>query len=132
MRSLVVLLLLTLSLLANVVVIGPVSLPIHQLTQTEIQHLFMGKTETINDIQLIPKNRENRVLYKEFCETILGKSTHQIRSYWARMIFTGQQKPPAQIDREKLESELHSTPPIITYALSQEVPQGWKILFSMR
>lgn len=119
----------TWGLYAKVVVIGPVFLPFDKLSETEIQHLFMGKTETVHDVQVIPKDNEDAKLYKEFCENILDKSTHQVRSYWARMIFTGQQKSPALTSADKLEDERNAQPPVITYVRPSEVREGWKILY---
>lgn len=124
-----ILLLAASGLWAQIVVIGPASLPMEKLSLPEIQYLFMGKTETVRGARLTPKDNENPRLFKAFCETVLGKSTHQIRSYWSRMIFTGQKSPPGHTATNRLDDELVLRPPVITYVRPDQVGEGWKILY---
>jgi len=116
-------------LYGQVVVIGPASLPMDRLTLSEIQHLYMGKTATIRGVDLTPKDNGEGTLFKEFCQEVLGKSTHQIRAYWSRMIFTGQKSPPPQTTTARLKEERTLRPPVITYVRPGQVLEGWKILY---
>jgi hypothetical protein len=113
---------------ASIVVVVPKSVPIEHVSLAEIQHLFMGKTSTIQGIKLEPKDNDHDIAYKEFCEDVLGKNTQQMKSYWARMIFTGQKKPPQIITPEELLSVILATS-VITYVSKENLPSGWKIIY---
>jgi hypothetical protein len=88
----------------------------------------MGKTSSIQGVIVEPKDNGQALTYKEFCEDILGKSTQQMKSYWARMIFTGEKKPPQLINAQEFLTYTATTP-ILTYVSKENLPSGWKIIY---
>lgn len=113
---------------ASIVVVVHQSVPIDRASLAEIQHLYMGKTSAIQGVIVEPKDNDQALTYKEFCEDVLGKSTQQMKSYWARMIFTGQKKPPQLILPQEFLTYIAMTP-IITYVAKENLPSGWKIIY---
>lgn len=88
------------------------------LTKEQVADLFMGKASSIpGGPAVAPVDQpESSPLREEFYTKIAGKSAAQVKSYWAKMAFTGKGTPPKEggnsADIKKLVS---STPGGIGY-----------------
>jgi ABC-type phosphate transport system substrate-binding protein len=74
-----------------------------QLSPKDIQRIFMGKLKSFpNGIKIMaidqPISSEAR---QEFGKKLLKKNPQQIKSYWARQIFTGKGIPPKELKTTK-------------------------------
>lgn len=77
------------------------------LSDADIEKLYTGKTSKFpggnNAIAL--DRTEGSVIRVAFVEKLLGKSEAQLKSFWARLIFTGKGVPPkvAATDQEVID-----------------------------
>lgn len=79
------------------VVVHP-SNPATALPRAQISQLFLKKVTRWPDGRTVkPVEPPARSSAREaFCETIHGKSTAAVRSYWNQLIFTGREVPPVE------------------------------------
>lgn len=78
-----------------------------------ISSIFLGKISAFPDGQkalpAVPDiGNTTRV---EFLEKIIGKTEAQYKSYWARLVFTGQAQPPKELSDDLKTLELIATNP---------------------
>lgn len=82
-----------------VVIVNPDS-GINQLTRDEVTAIYMGRTRRLaNGLNLqpldqAPGNTDKAHFYGE----IINKNLSEINAYWSRLVFSGQGKPPMQVD----------------------------------
>jgi ABC-type phosphate transport system substrate-binding protein len=86
---------------ADVVVIVSAKSPITSLTAEQTARIFLGKTSSFpDDRDAIPIDQaEGSPIKDEFYSKVVHKNSSQLAAYWAKIIFTGDGRPP-----EKLES----------------------------
>jgi ABC-type phosphate transport system substrate-binding protein len=88
---------------ADVVVIVSAKSHITSLTPEQTARIFLGKTSSFPDNgDAIPIDQaEGSAIRDEFYSKVVHKNSSQLAAYWAKVIFTGDSRPP-----EKLESNL--------------------------
>ena len=88
---------------ADVVVIVSAKSPVTRLTAEQIAKIFLGKTSSFpDDSDAVPIDQtEGSAVRDEFYSKVVHKSSPQVTAYWAKVIFTGDGRPP-----ETLESNL--------------------------
>ena len=81
-----------------------------QLSQKDIQRIFMGKLKSFpNGIKLIAIDQAiSSDARQEFGKKLLKKNPQQVKSYWARQIFTGKGIPPKELKTEQAVKEFVS------------------------
>jgi ABC-type phosphate transport system substrate-binding protein len=86
---------------ADVVVIVSAKSPITSLTSEQIARIFLGKTSNFPDNgAAVPIDQaEGSDFRDEFYSKVVHKNSSEVAAYWAKIIFTGDGRPP-----EKLES----------------------------
>lgn len=103
------------------------------LSQQDVERLFLAKTKTFPDGSIaVPVNQqEGSDIRVAFDNRINGKSESQMKSYWAKLIFTGKAIPVRQLgsDQEVLEF-VASHPGAIGYIDAGNADGSIKILFS--
>lgn len=82
-----------------VVVIVSSQQALAQLNRQQVEDLFLGRSATFPDgSQAIAVDQaEDSPVRERFYRDILGRSAAQMRSYWARQIFTGRSRPPRTV-----------------------------------
>lgn len=97
-----------LSCLAELVVIANKELPMTSLTREEIYRIYLGKTKFLsNGVKVIPIDQQAGSAPREkFYSDVIQKSETDMKSYWSRVIFTGQGNPPIQESDDKSVKEL--------------------------
>jgi len=85
---------------ADIVVIANKLLPVTTMSRDEIYRIYLGKTKFLpNGAKVVPIDQKQGTLARsQFYDSIIHKSETQIKSYWSRIIFTGQGNPPLQQD----------------------------------
>ncbi|MBU2098021.1 MAG: hypothetical protein KKD00_04620 [Gammaproteobacteria bacterium] len=80
----------------SVVVVVSSSQLIDALNVQQVEDIFLGRHYAFPDgSQAIPVDHpENSEVWLKFYQDILGHSAAQIRSHWARQVFTGRGRPP--------------------------------------
>ena len=72
------------------------------LTQDEVRQIFNGQTRRVSGISVKPLDLPPRGSARaDFYQQVLGKSAEQMKSYWARMIFTGRGMPPREVSSDQ-------------------------------
>jgi len=85
---------------AEVVVIVSERSPVISLTAEQTAKIFLGKTSRFPDNgAAFPVDQvEGSEVRKEFYEKVVHKNPTQLSAYWARVIFTGNGKPPVELE----------------------------------
>jgi hypothetical protein len=86
------------SAVAELVVVVSTQNPITGLTSEELEDIFLGRHNRYpNGEPAEPVEVDNLESRREFYGSYLGRTTAQIRTYWARQIFTGRGRPPRSV-----------------------------------
>ena len=88
---------------ADVVVIVSAKSTITSLTAEQTARIFLGKVSNFpDDGDVVPIDQaEGSAIRDEFYSKVVHKNSSQLSAYWAKVIFTGDGRPP-----EKLESNV--------------------------
>ncbi|WP_223271531.1 phosphate ABC transporter substrate-binding protein [Colwellia hornerae] len=72
------------------------------LTDREISRIFLGKNKTFaNGASVMAANlKDESAAREEFESKVLKKTSYQVKSYWAKLIFSGKAKPLAEFDSD--------------------------------
>lgn len=93
------LLLLPLSLQAELAVIGNLDSTVKSLSKREVQDIFMGRSRVLaNGNFVLPLDFSE--LRSEFYTKLTNRPIEQINAYWARIMFSGQASPPLSLPDE--------------------------------
>jgi ABC-type phosphate transport system substrate-binding protein len=81
---------------ADVVVVVSSKSPITSLTAEQTAKIFLGKVTTFpNDRPALPIDQpEGSEIRDEFYSKVAHKNSSQLTAYWAKIIFTGEGRPP--------------------------------------
>jgi hypothetical protein len=118
MKQLLLLTLLwTVGVEANIKVLISNEHRVTSVTQKELSDLYLGKKNTIQGVKVIPiDNKEN---FKEFYQKVLKKNPKQLRAYWMREMYKGDRLPPKKMTVSQIKKEMSSNKKIVTYAISK-------------
>lgn len=85
---------------AQVVVIVSANSPVTSLTAEQTARIFLGKTTSFPDGgQALPIDQiEGNAIRDEFYTKVVHKSATQLSAYWAKVIFTGDGRPPVALE----------------------------------
>ncbi len=132
MRWLMLPLLLIISCTATaelVVVVGKDS-PLEELGRNEVANIFLAKTNRLADGSRIrPLELSDEGYKADFYRKIAGKTLPQINSYWTTLIFTGKGRPPKNVtETSSLVDKLNSDPHTISYLPLEQVTETMKVV----
>jgi ABC-type phosphate transport system substrate-binding protein len=119
---------------AEVVAVVSSASAITSLSNSQVADIFLGKVSRFpNGALAIPVDQARGSLVREeFYASYAGKSSAQIMSYWAKIIFTGRGQPPktaaSSIEVRKL---LAANPQAIGYIERSEVDSTVRILVAL-
>ncbi len=88
---------------ADVVVIVSAKSPITSLSADQVSKIFLGKSSTFpNHKPAYPIDQQlGSPVRDEFYEKVVHKDASQLAAYWAKIIFTGEGRPPKLIVGDK-------------------------------
>ena len=87
---------------AEPVVVVSANSNLDALTQDEVRQIFNGQTRRVSGVSGKPLDLPSRGSARDdFYQQVLGKSAEQLKSYWARMIFTGRGMPPREASSDQ-------------------------------
>lgn len=122
---------LPLQLMAEVVVVVGHASPVSSLSESQLRQLYLegaGRIAGTNvkALDLPEDSRARRAFYQE----AVGKTPAQMKSYWARMIFTGRGAPPRTVSGNRaMQVMLENNPELIGYLPADQVSSGLKVLY---
>ncbi|MGY6566399.1 MAG: hypothetical protein ACXIU5_16790 [Halomonadaceae bacterium] len=112
---------------ADLVVIGhPSASP---LTQAQVADIYLGKTNsgTLYDLP------ESSPLYAAFYEKATGRNVSQVKSTWARLVFSGQAQAPTQLsDSNAVKRAVAEDPRAIGYIERSALDSSVKLLLDLQ
>jgi ABC-type phosphate transport system substrate-binding protein len=126
------LLLLPLSLLADVVVVTGAKSSSITLSKNQVSDVFLGKVTSLPDgSSATPIDQsESSPLRNEFYSKVTNKSAAQAKAHWAKLYFTGRGVPPHECaDSGDVKRILNSTPGAIGYIERSSLDSSVKVIF---
>lgn len=115
---------------AEVVVVVGRNSPIQSLDRHNINDIFLGNATTLPNVgKVTPLDSGEESVRAEFYQDFTGRNLSQIKSHWARNIFTGRGYPPKVINSiDELKSLLQSNPKAIGYVRPDKVDESMRVL----
>ena len=113
-----------------VVVVNPQS-GVDKLTRDEIIDIFLGRYRKLpgGKVALPIDVAEASAERARFYQLLVKKSSAEMSSYWARLVFSGQTSPPFQVPDAKTALELvQSSPNAIAYVDRASVTANVKVV----
>lgn len=117
---------------ASIVVIGNPAIRINQLSQNEVESIFLGKPVRLSTGEtLIPYDQSDRTAtYAEFYRLLMGWTPSQVSGYWSSLVFQGEASPPARVDDDSQALALVSgNSNAISYIEDKEISTHVKVLY---
>lgn len=89
------------SLAAGTVIVNPANSD--NLTAVDIQNIYLAKVKTFSDGSTITAVNlaEGNATRTEFEKNVCDKTDSQMKSYWAKLVFTGKAIPIKQLDSDQ-------------------------------
>lgn len=118
--------------MADIVVVVSAQSEVMQLQRVDVENIFLGRNFSFPGGEgAIPIDlEEGNSLRDEFYMKLTGRTAAQIKSYWAKLIFTGRGRPPAIAkDQEELIDRLLANPNTIGYLDSSNLDDRVKVVF---
>ncbi|MBZ0330971.1 hypothetical protein KZO25_11650 [Halomonas sp. ANAO-440] len=116
----------TVAVAAELVVIGHPSAS--SLSKAQVADIYLGKTSsgTLYDLP------ENSTLYASFYEQATGRNVSQVKSTWARIVFSGQAQAPTQLpDSSAVKRAVAEDPRAIGYIEKSALDSTVKVLLDL-
>ncbi len=103
------------------------------ITREDLYRLYFGKRSKLPpDAQLTPVvNDGDEALLHYFSNLMLHRSTRQLRSYWARQLFTGKGTPPVRVKNSiDLKELIAANPKFIGYLWESDLDASVRVVLS--
>jgi ABC-type phosphate transport system substrate-binding protein len=116
---------------ADVVAVVSSTSAVTTLSKAQVTDIFLGKVSRFpNGTQAIPIDQaDGSPARDEFYATYAGKSPAQVKSHWAKIIFTGRGQPPkAASNSVEVRKLIAANPQTISYIERSEVDGSVKLL----
>ena len=89
----------------------------------------MGKSYPDGGTIIAINQLEGSPVRAAFDESVLGKSSSQIKSYWSKLMFTGKGTPPQEVQSDaEVKQLVAANPSIIGYVDASLVDDSVKVL----
>jgi ABC-type phosphate transport system substrate-binding protein len=114
---------------ADVVLVVAENSPLESLKRHDVEDIFLGKATSLPKIgRVTPLDRNDEKLREQFYAGYTGKTLSQVKTHWAKIIFTGRGHPPKTVGLEELKAALRSNPAAIGYMSAEQVDDTLRIL----
>ncbi|MGB2426845.1 MAG: phosphate ABC transporter substrate-binding protein [Alteromonas sp.] len=73
-----------------------------EIDTKQIQRIFLGKEKKFSDgSETIPVNQvSDSSVRSNFDTSVLGRSSSQVSAYWSKLVFTGKDVPPKEVEND--------------------------------
>jgi ABC-type phosphate transport system substrate-binding protein len=116
---------------ADVVAVVSSKSALTSLSKSQVAEIFLGKTVRFPDGTLaVPIDQEEGSPARdEFYVTYAGKTPAQVKSHWAKIIFTGRGQPPKSLSNDsEIRKLTAANPQAISYLERSAVDSSVKVL----
>ena len=120
---------------AEVVVVVSAKNPTTALTAEQATDLFLGEVATFpGGGQAVPVDQaDSSHVREEFYAKAAGKTSAQLKAYWAKVIFTGKGKPPKAVaDSATVKQLVADNPNMIGYMDRGALDAGVRVVLTLR
>ncbi len=117
-----------------VVIVNPQS-GVENLSKDEVIDIFLGRYRKLpgGRVALPIDVAESSSARARFYQMLVKKSSSEMSSYWARLVFSGQTSPPFQVPDAKTAIELvQSSPNAIAYVDRSALTADVKVVFELK
>lgn len=118
---------------ADVVVVVSAKSAVKSLTAEQVTKIFLGKVVTFPDGKsALPIDQpEGSAIRDEFYSKVARKSPSQLTAYWAKIIFTGDGRPPKRLaDSLAVRKAIASNPNAIGYIERSAVNRSVRVVLA--
>lgn len=118
---------------ADVVVIVSAKSHITSLTAEQTAKIFLGKASNFpDDSDALPIDQaEGSAIRDEFYSKVVHKSSSQLSAYWAKVIFTGDGRPPEILDSNlNVRKAVAKNPNAIGYIDKSAVDKSVRVILA--
>lgn len=116
---------------ADVVVIVSAKSPITSLTAEQTARIFLGKASSFpGDGDAVPIDQaEGSPIRDEFYSKVVHKNSAQLAAYWAKVIFTGDGRPPVKLESNvAVRKAVAKNPNVIGYIDKSAVNKSVRVI----
>jgi ABC-type phosphate transport system substrate-binding protein len=120
---------------SNIVVIVNPQSGVEKLSKDEVIDIFLGRYRKLpgGRVALPIDVAESSSARARFYQMLVKKSSSEMSSYWARLVFSGQTSPPFQVPDAKTAIELvQSSPNAIAYVDRSALTADVKVVFELK
>ena len=118
---------------AEIAVIANPDMPVTSMSREEINRIYLGKMKFLpSGAKVTPVDqRPGASARSEFYANVMRKTETEMKSYWSRVIFTGQGQPPLQeTDDQAVKSFVAKNPSGLGYIDKSAVDDSVKVVYS--
>lgn len=118
---------------AEIAVIANPDMPVTSMSREEINRIYLGKMKFLpSGAKVTPVDqRPGASARSEFYANVMRKTETEMKSYWSRVIFTGQGQPPLQeTDDQAVKSFVAKNPSGLGYIEKAAVDDSVKVVYS--
>lgn len=115
----------------SVVVIVSAERSVTEISRLELADVYLGRTNDLVDgRRVVPVDQEPGSAAREaFYETYLRRSPAEIKSHWAKLIFTGRGRPPRTFpDGPTVKQRVAGDPDLIGYVDAELVDESVRMV----
>lgn len=115
---------------ADLVMIGNRSVPVSELSASDIQNIYLGKKKVWgNGMKIELAVLGSGPVTDKFLKDYVKKNSNTFDTHWKKQLFTGVGKPPVKFEKEKdLVEYVSSNKGAMGYVSSQSVSENVKII----
>ena len=116
----------------------PIALIIHrdspqrELNRQEAADLFLGKRQSLDGQSLLPIDSNDEQLQALFYDAVADMSLTRLKAYWARLVFSGQGRPPPRIALNIAVDRISRNNAAVTYVYANAIPRDAKVLLRLQ
>jgi len=100
-----------------------------KVSNKDLANLYLGKTDNINGIKLVPIDSKNKKVFEEFYKKVIKKTPSQLHAYWVKQIFQGTSQPPKRLSKNAIKNAIKKGSHIIAYDTN---PKTGRILLTIK
>lgn len=100
--------------------------------QKTIGKIFLGKSKKFaNGTKAVPVNQsEGSAIREDFSKSVIKRSSNQVKSYWAQLVFTGKGTPPTELaDDAAVKAKVAADPNAVGYIDEANVDGTVKVIY---
>lgn len=102
------------------------------ISRDEVADIFLGrKTVVSNNIALTPVDSSDHRLRERFYQSVAGMTTLRVKAHWSRLVFSGQGRPPPELNPQQAGERIAGEVSAVTYLLADQVTPAMKVLLEL-